>query len=216
MRGLYFGISGVPEPPEACAGSLGDGRNRGRILPTPEPPEASAGSPDEEYGKGGIPHPRAGQGGGAASPLTPGLRFLLVSNRRRHARAPSGEGSDRGGLPLPTRAGPWRGAASSWTLISLIFAVPQPPEACARALGEECGRGGLTLTPHGALVRAQKSGGTAPFVEGSFLLVPRRSAPPFKRLETDIFDEKDSSPSSLPTSSRFMPTSQLSTTLNDA
>ena len=42
------------------------------------------------------------------------------------------------------------------------------------------------------------------------------NAPAFKIPETDIFDENDPSPSSLPTSSRSTPSSQLSTTSIDA
>ncbi|KAL1698827.1 hypothetical protein EV121DRAFT_217483, partial [Schizophyllum commune] len=108
-----------PRPPEACAGTLDEGRDRDFF--DPKPPEASACS--------------------------------------------LGEGCERGGAPLPLARG--KGG--------VIFADLQPPEACARTLGEGCGRGKVYhLTPHAALLRAQKSGGTAPFAEGSSLVVPPR------------------------------------------
>ncbi|KAL1749815.1 hypothetical protein FB107DRAFT_280273 [Schizophyllum commune] len=109
-KGLYF-VCAEPGPPEACEGSLGEGRGRGRILLTLEPPEASAGSLDEECGKGGIPDPRAGQAGGAASPLTPVLVIFADPKPPEASARTLGEGCGRGGVPLPTRARPESGVA---------------------------------------------------------------------------------------------------------
>ncbi|KAL1684432.1 hypothetical protein GGG16DRAFT_106966, partial [Schizophyllum commune] len=126
--------------------------------------------------------------------------FSRTSNRRRHARAPSVKDA-RGvgypyllimnmiteglGYPYPSRE-PESVAAPPCAHGLLIFADLQPPEARARILGEGCERGGVPPTPHAALLRAQKSGGTAPFVEGSSLLVPRRGQVRPQRLRVPV------------------------------
>ncbi|KAL1684670.1 hypothetical protein GGG16DRAFT_24219, partial [Schizophyllum commune] len=87
--------------------------------------------------------------------------FSVGPNRRRHARGPSAKGAAGVGYPLlPTpdcqrhaRAPSAKDAAGVEAPYHLvIFADPQPPEACARTLGEGCGRGGVPLTPHAALL----------------------------------------------------------------
>ncbi|KAL1757968.1 hypothetical protein FB107DRAFT_272399 [Schizophyllum commune] len=97
----------TPEPPEARTGSLGEiseeggtptpltalTRGQREVLRAhlsgkglifgifdfadPKLPEASAGFLGEECGTDGIPHPRAGQGRRAASPLTPDLNSAI-------------------------------------------------------------------------------------------------------------------------------------------
>ncbi|KAL1749456.1 hypothetical protein FB107DRAFT_280746 [Schizophyllum commune] len=176
-KGLIIGIFAEPEPPEACAGSLGEGRGRGRILLTPEPPQASAGSLDEECVRGGIPDPRAGQGGGAASPLTPVLVFFADPKPPEASARTLGEGCGRGGVPLPTRARPERGVArinrvccwsqtaggmhahprretrEGWGTPSppcyeaVTFADLKPPEASAGSLGGVLRKGWVIPTP---------------------------------------------------------------------
>ncbi|KAI3998401.1 hypothetical protein K525DRAFT_244738 [Schizophyllum commune Loenen D] len=166
-RGLDLAIFVEPEPPEARAGSLGEGRGRGRIplapllmsFADPEPPEASAGSLGGVLRKGWvIPTPRAGRKSVAAPPCAHVMVSCVARAGLHHAE----------------------------TLFGSFSADPQPPEACARALGEGCERVGVPLTPHDALLRAQKSGGTAPFVEGSSLLVLRRGQIRPQRLRVPV------------------------------
>ncbi|KAL1684673.1 hypothetical protein GGG16DRAFT_119583 [Schizophyllum commune] len=265
-----------PRPPEACARSLGVGRERGRApltlsldLVFAEPPEASAGSLGEgcKGGGGTSTHARVKR-----KVLRARGEFLTDPSRRRHARAPSVKDVVGVGYPSPLAMNrqvdalmemlPRRMIRKGWVAptprarLESVAALPcahnmltfldhQPPEACARTLGEGCERGGIPLTPHGSLARRRERRGTAPFVEGSSLARPTTSARrperalrvllregealhvrggrgeirttrysalhanalAFKIPETDIFDEKDPSPSSLPTSSRSSPTS---------
>ncbi|KAL1684687.1 hypothetical protein GGG16DRAFT_119569 [Schizophyllum commune] len=126
-----------------------------RVICRSKPPEACAGALGEGCEWGGVP-------------LSP--RYELFSQTMKAPDASAGSlGRDlgRGRTPLPLARGTESGTAPS-------CAHNPPPEACARTLGEGCERGGVPLTPYGALVRAQESGGTAPLVEGSFLLILRR------------------------------------------
>ncbi|KAL1749913.1 hypothetical protein FB107DRAFT_280149 [Schizophyllum commune] len=141
----------------------------------------------------------------------------MTRNRRRRARAPSAKNAEGVGYPYPLA----RDQKEALRAQVAFSAGLKPPEACTRSLGRRKRQGWATPTySRGAVERccvfmdAYFIDFCGPPTAGGMRARPR--APPFKRLETDIFDEKDSSPSSLPTSSRFMPTSQLSTTLNDA
>ncbi|KAL1671436.1 hypothetical protein EV122DRAFT_226583 [Schizophyllum commune] len=86
----------------------------------------------------GEPEPPEACEEGAASPLTPDL-VILSAPKLPEACTRSGEGSNRGGVPLTSRARPERGIAR--------ITCPKPPKACARTLGEGCGRGGVPPTP---------------------------------------------------------------------
>ncbi|KAI5833624.1 hypothetical protein K523DRAFT_342380 [Schizophyllum commune Tattone D] len=109
----------TPEPPEARTGSLGEiseeggtpapltalTRGQREVLRAhlsgkglifdfadPKLPEASAGFLGEECGTDGIPHPRAGQGRRAASPLTPDLVIFSDSKPPEACARTLGEG----------------------------------------------------------------------------------------------------------------------------
>ncbi|KAL1682130.1 hypothetical protein EV122DRAFT_274576 [Schizophyllum commune] len=112
----------TPEPPEARTGSLGEiseeggtptpltalTRGQREVLrahlsgkglifgiidfANPKLPEASAGFLGEECGTDGIPHPRAGQGRRAASPLTPDLVIFTNPNPPEAYARTLGEG----------------------------------------------------------------------------------------------------------------------------
>ncbi|KAI5892134.1 uncharacterized protein SCHCODRAFT_02599668 [Schizophyllum commune H4-8] len=88
----------------------------------------------------------------------PSRRFPLPPNRRRHARAPSVKDATGVGYPFPPteyprdcREGlrkPFRSKyGNADTVVKVNFSDLKPPEACARILGEGCGRGGAPLTP---------------------------------------------------------------------
>ncbi|KAL1698175.1 hypothetical protein EV121DRAFT_297477 [Schizophyllum commune] len=182
-----------PGLPEASAGSLGkDAKEVGELSADPKPPEACARTLDEGRDRGGV----------SLAPRHESV--LLTQNRRRPARAPSVKDAGGVGYPLPltTRLCEPRRAAgqlppSKGALCSSLDEGKADHKgfACRYTRRRRC-------TPTKGACRDQNS-----TIQSFYADVP-----PFKRLETDIFDAKDPSPSSLPTSSRSTPTSQLSTT----
>ncbi|KAI5821793.1 hypothetical protein K523DRAFT_367330 [Schizophyllum commune Tattone D] len=154
----------------------------------------------------GVPHPRAGQEKGAACPRVHNLGVICWPRTAGGMRGrPRHRMREGWGYPVPLVMNWPVRDPSAEDKEGLIFAGPKPPEASARTLGEGCEEGGVPLTPrgHGEIRTTRFSALHA-------------NAPTFKIPETDIFDERDPSPSSLPTSPRSTPTSQLSTTPIDA
>ncbi|KAL1724975.1 hypothetical protein EV714DRAFT_277979 [Schizophyllum commune] len=122
--------------------------------------------------------------GGTLTPLT---AFTRVFADREPPKASAGSLGEGCGGGAPSRSSE-KVLCGREFMIRELFASPKLPEACARTPSAKDAGGNSALRPFYA------------------------DAPPFKRLETDIFDEKDPSTSSLPTSLRSTLTSQLSTT----
>ncbi|KAL1708906.1 hypothetical protein EV121DRAFT_287155 [Schizophyllum commune] len=154
----YAVSSCEPEPPEARADPSSEGckdakalrQFSGRMwvysvfLRAPEPPEARTGSLGEISEEGGTPTPLTALTRGQREVLRAHLSgkglifgiFDFADPKLPEASAGFlGEECGTDGIPRP-RAGQGRRAASPLTPDLVIFTNPNPPEACARTLGE--------------------------------------------------------------------------------
>ncbi|KAL1697878.1 hypothetical protein EV121DRAFT_297805 [Schizophyllum commune] len=227
-EGGGFHISEFPVGPNRQRHARGpSAKGAAGVLPTPNC-RRRARAPSAKDAEGvGYPYRRAGLDGGAAAPSatdsTPGRQrharapsakdaagvgypyllarghgeFLLTQNRRRPARAPSVKDARGVGYPLPLTplfCEPRRAAgqlpSSKGALCSSRDEGKSDRDgfACRYTRRRRC-------TPTKGACRD----------ENSAIQSFRAVMLPVKRLETDIFDAKDPSPSSLPTSSRSTP-----------
>ncbi|KAL1749530.1 hypothetical protein FB107DRAFT_280619 [Schizophyllum commune] len=133
----------------------------------PEPPEARVRTPRAKDAKVKGPSPSHPIRAGSAA--VPEADVISTDPKPPEACARTlGEGCERGGVPLPTGTGPGRDAASLWMHILTAGGMHAHPRRRMR-------KGwGTPSPPHGMPTRCWGGGGTAPFVEGNSVLIPRR------------------------------------------